>query len=89
LKGLNFVKGKNDPVALEDGEYPAWLWGILKKGKGGAEGAADAGSVEGDLFCTLYTLLPFPPLTLPSLLFLGIATNLSTSQQPNPKNNAA
>ncbi|KAI4723514.1 hypothetical protein E4T48_00065 [Aureobasidium sp. EXF-10727] len=48
LKGLNFVKGKNDPVALEDAEYPSWLWGILKK-KGG-ESAADAGSVEGDLF---------------------------------------
>jgi hypothetical protein len=61
LKGLNFVKGKNDPVALEDGEYPAWLWGILKKGKGG-EGVADAGSVEGDLFCMFfcYTLFPFP-----------------------------
>ncbi|CAD0090896.1 unnamed protein product [Aureobasidium vineae] len=42
LKGLNFVKGKNDPVALEDAEYPSWLWGILKK-KGG-ESAADAGS---------------------------------------------
>ncbi|CAD0114033.1 unnamed protein product, partial [Aureobasidium uvarum] len=48
LKGLNFVKGKNDPVALEDTEYPSWLWGILKKKAG--ESAADAGSVEGDLF---------------------------------------
>ncbi|KAG9527210.1 hypothetical protein E4T50_00770 [Aureobasidium sp. EXF-12298] len=48
LKGLNFIKGKNDPVALEDSEYPTWLWGILKK-KGG-ESAADAASVEGDLF---------------------------------------
>ncbi|KAH0290671.1 hypothetical protein M436DRAFT_41512 [Aureobasidium namibiae CBS 147.97] len=48
LKGLNFVKGKNDPVALEDGEYPAWLWGILKKK--GAEGSDGAASVEGDLF---------------------------------------
>ncbi|KAI4749526.1 hypothetical protein E4T50_00251 [Aureobasidium sp. EXF-12298] len=48
LKGLNFVKGKNDPVALEDGEYPSWLWGILKKK--GVESASGAGSVEGDLF---------------------------------------
>ncbi|KAI4851090.1 hypothetical protein E4T45_05225 [Aureobasidium sp. EXF-8846] len=48
LKGLNFIKGKNDPVALEDGEYPSWLWGILKKKAG--ESATDAGSVEGDLF---------------------------------------
>jgi large subunit ribosomal protein L54 len=65
LKGLNFVKGKNDPVALEDGEYPAWLWGILKKGKG-AEGNADAGSVEGDLFCMFYCPPPLPLFLLPS-----------------------
>lgn len=57
LKGLNFIKGKNDPVALEDSEYPTWLWGILKK-KGG-ESAADAGSVEGDLFCTFLFLCSF------------------------------
>ncbi|KAI5205699.1 hypothetical protein E4T39_02801 [Aureobasidium subglaciale] len=49
LKGLNFIKGKNDPVALEDSEYPTWLWGILKKKGGESAGAADA-SVEGDLF---------------------------------------
>ncbi|KAG9665689.1 hypothetical protein KCU81_g5152, partial [Aureobasidium melanogenum] len=48
LKGLNFIKGKNDPVAKEDSEYPTWLWGILKKKAG--ESAADAASVEGDLF---------------------------------------
>jgi large subunit ribosomal protein L54 len=54
LKGLNFLKGKNDPVAMEDSEYPSWLWSILsKKKKGVAEGgsAADASSAEGDLFC--------------------------------------
>ncbi|THY01445.1 hypothetical protein D6D03_05798 [Aureobasidium pullulans] len=50
LKGLNFLKGKNDPVALEDSEYPSWLWGILKKKGGEGAGAADAGAVEGDLF---------------------------------------
>lgn len=55
LKGLNFLKGKNDPVALEDSEYPSWLWGILKKKGGEGAGAADAGAVEGDLFCM------FPP----------------------------
>ncbi|KAI5272637.1 hypothetical protein E4T47_04090 [Aureobasidium subglaciale] len=49
LKGLNFIKGKNDPVALEDSEYPSWLWGILRKKSGESAGAADA-SVEGDLF---------------------------------------
>ncbi|KAK5130677.1 hypothetical protein LTR08_001838 [Meristemomyces frigidus] len=52
LKGLNFIKGKPDPVALEDREYPDWLWGLLQtKGKGGAgaEGGVE-GVDEGDLF---------------------------------------
>ncbi|KAE9969462.1 hypothetical protein BLS_005342 [Venturia inaequalis] len=30
LKGLNFLKAKTDPVAMEDSEYPSWLWDILK-----------------------------------------------------------
>lgn len=60
LKGLNFIKGKNDPVAKEDSEYPTWLWGILKKKAG--ESAADAASVEGDLFCT------FPPISIRRVL---------------------
>ncbi|KAI9709339.1 MAG: hypothetical protein M1820_003459 [Bogoriella megaspora] len=45
LRGLNFMKGKNDPLAKEDSEYPDWLWGILDdaeakagKGKEGQEG---------------------------------------------------
>ena len=48
LKGLNFMKNKQDPIALEDHEYPEWLWGVLEKrvdgGKAGEEG-------DGDLFC--------------------------------------
>ncbi|GAB7357270.1 hypothetical protein MBLNU459_g8242t1 [Dothideomycetes sp. NU459] len=47
LKGLNFIKGKQDPVALEDSEYPSWLWGILSEGE--AKTAA-GGADEGDLF---------------------------------------
>ncbi|KAJ9631664.1 hypothetical protein H2203_000063 [Taxawa tesnikishii (nom. ined.)] len=47
LKGLNFTKGKQDPVALEDDQYPAWLWGILAQNE--AKEAA-AGAAEGDLF---------------------------------------
>ena len=47
LKGLNFMKNRQDPVAMEDKEYPDWLWGVLKSGK--EEG--DAGEGEGDLFC--------------------------------------
>ncbi|KAL2256909.1 hypothetical protein VTK26DRAFT_950 [Humicola hyalothermophila] len=44
LTGLNYFKGKTDPVALPDEEYPAWLWKCLevqKKADAGAE--ADAG----------------------------------------------
>ncbi|KAK5105809.1 hypothetical protein LTR62_002132 [Meristemomyces frigidus] len=48
LKGLNFLKNKADPVAGEDGEYPAWLWGVLERTEGqGGTGGAEA---EGDLF---------------------------------------
>lgn len=49
LKGLNFTKGKQDPVALEDSEYPAWLWSVL--GEAEAKGAAGSAVEEGDLFC--------------------------------------
>ncbi|GME54736.1 Ribosomal protein l37 mitochondrial [Neofusicoccum parvum] len=44
LKGLNFLKSKTDPVAMEDSEYPPWLWTVLKS-EGQTEEAA-----EGDLF---------------------------------------
>jgi len=47
LKGLNFIKGKQDPVALEDSEYPAWLWTILNKKE---DSEAASGVNEGDLF---------------------------------------
>lgn len=49
LRGLEFLKGKDPPLAREDEEYPDWLWGLLeeKKRKGGDED--DKG--EGDVFC--------------------------------------
>lgn len=50
LKGLNFVKNKQDPVALEDHEYPDWLWRVLEP-KEGADGGAQGKGDEGDLFC--------------------------------------
>lgn len=49
LKGLNFLKNAQDPLALPDDEYPAWLWTILDR----QETKADAGA--GDLFCTIHT----------------------------------
>ncbi|KAF2187745.1 hypothetical protein K469DRAFT_628687 [Zopfia rhizophila CBS 207.26] len=45
LRGLNFLKNQSDPIAMEDHEYPAWLWDILKK----QEKKAESGK-EGDLF---------------------------------------
>ncbi|KAK8162899.1 mitochondrial ribosomal protein L37-domain-containing protein [Phyllosticta citrichinensis] len=45
LKGLNFLKSKTDPVAMEDSEYPPWLWRILKP-----EGKKDAENLESDLY---------------------------------------
>jgi large subunit ribosomal protein L54 len=47
LKGLGYFKGKDPPVALEDHEYPDWLWGLLDK-KGGAK---KDGAVVGDTYC--------------------------------------
>ena len=39
------MKGKTDPVAMEDHEYPEWLWDVLKpKEKEGDEG------VDADLY---------------------------------------
>ncbi|KFY74905.1 hypothetical protein V499_05119 [Pseudogymnoascus sp. VKM F-103] len=46
LKGLNYLKGRDDPTALAEEEYPEWLWKCLdvdKKGKDGDE-------LEGDEF---------------------------------------
>ncbi|KAB8292416.1 hypothetical protein EYC80_008145 [Monilinia laxa] len=39
LRGLNFLKGRDDPVALKEEEYPEWLWHCLdvKKTVDGAE----------------------------------------------------
>ncbi|EGP92316.1 unnamed protein product [Zymoseptoria tritici ST99CH_3D1] len=48
LKGLNFMKNKQDPVAMEDHEYPSWLWEVLAEQKDSSSSkGADA---EGDLF---------------------------------------
>jgi hypothetical protein len=46
LFNINYFKNKADPVAMEDGEYPAWLWSGLESGKS-AESAEEAG----DLYC--------------------------------------
>lgn len=48
LTGLNFIKGKEDPVALRDEQYPEWLWSCLDSfKKGGEEGDEDLGDEFG------------------------------------------
>jgi large subunit ribosomal protein L54 len=50
LNGLNYFKGKNDPVAKADDQYPEWLWRCLEVQK---KDAAEADEEGGDAFCTL------------------------------------
>ena len=33
LTGINFLKDGKDPVALDDTEYPDWLWDLLDEKK--------------------------------------------------------
>ncbi|CAO3587313.1 unnamed protein product [Absidia cylindrospora] len=33
FNGINFLKDGKDPVALEDTEYPMWLWDLLDEKK--------------------------------------------------------
>jgi len=51
LKGLNFLKDRQDPIAAPDDEYPAWLWTLLDRQEKKAEKGA------GDLFC-MFFLIP-------------------------------
>jgi len=43
------MKNKQDPVAMEDHEYPDWLWNVLAEKESQAAGT---GVSEGDLFGT-------------------------------------
>lgn len=40
------MKGKSDPLAMEDHEYPDWLWRILENKK-----AAEESGTDGDIYC--------------------------------------
>ncbi|KAI0998341.1 hypothetical protein K3495_g9855 [Podosphaera aphanis] len=42
LRGLNYLKGRSDPIALPDEDYPAWLWTLLDVKKVDATEAEDA-----------------------------------------------
>ncbi|KAI9694612.1 MAG: hypothetical protein M1822_000228 [Bathelium mastoideum] len=49
LRGLNYLKGKSDPLAKEDEAYPAWLWDLLRDTSATGE-AGDEGTEAGDQF---------------------------------------
>jgi large subunit ribosomal protein L54 len=57
MEGLNYIKGRDDPIALPEDEYPEWLWKCLEaKVKEG-----DGDSAEGDMYgmySSLRILLP-------------------------------
>jgi len=78
LKGLNFLKDRQDPVALADDEYPSWLWTILDR----QEKKADAGA--GDLFCTFLAITYFPTK---SIIAWRRRTTFLTTPQRNQRNN--
>lgn len=29
LRGINYIKGRDDPVAMKEDDYPIWLWKLL------------------------------------------------------------
>lgn len=63
LKGLGYTKAKPQILAMEDEEYPAWLWGVLD------ESASVSGEGVAGMFVLRSVLLEayfacFPPLFL-------------------------
>lgn len=83
LKGLNFLKGKQDPVALEDSEYPSWLWDILAEAE--AKDAAGSAAAEGDLFC-MSTAQSSPDHATPASLVTDLGQrNPRSSEELRPR----
>ncbi|KAL5614467.1 hypothetical protein BROUX41_004572 [Berkeleyomyces rouxiae] len=46
LKGLNFINGKQDPVAEPDEAYPAWLWKCLEVKERVKDESEDLAAIE-------------------------------------------
>lgn len=69
LKGLNYLKGREDPLALPEEEYPDWLWRCLDEKK-----SDDPTALEGDEFCTS---APFACLHLPPFFVLKNQNKIS------------
>ena len=84
LNGLNYFKGKTDPVALADDAYPAWLWNCLEVQKK-ADAAADADA--GDEFCASPLHIIYPPSPHPP--WTEEHRTDKVNEQPSPRNSAA
>lgn len=61
LKGLTYIKGAPALVALEDDEYPAWLWTLLTPKSSAIDGQLAKGDLAG-------SQLPLQPLNPPPQL---------------------
>jgi hypothetical protein len=65
MKGLNYLKGRDDPVALPEEEYPEWLWRCLDAKFKEEEDGGGIGDEFCELFCPSYvTGLSFHPASL-------------------------
>ena len=40
FKALGYLKNRDPPIAMEDHEYPDWLWSLLDKSEKAKKGAA-------------------------------------------------
>lgn len=81
------MKGKQDPIALEETEYPEWLWGVLDTNiKEGAVGEV----VGGDEFCEqfLFFPCPIPPILQRTLLPQLYNSTFTPSLEGNERVNA-
>lgn len=79
LNGLNYLKGKTDPVALRDEEYPEWLWSCVDVMKKASE---DDDMGAGDEFCTFTPLSFSVPTYTPACLWVP---SISVHREPLTK----
>ena len=77
MTGLNYFKNKPDVLALDDSEYPEWLWSLLDGGKSEKKGGVDPNSM----------LLPFfpPPLWVVYLGFTLISLTVTALNKAQRK----
>ncbi|KAI9892629.1 MAG: hypothetical protein M1814_001322 [Vezdaea aestivalis] len=50
LEGLGYNKNNGDPIAMEDHEYPDWLWGCLDMRKKDASTVLSEAGYDADMF---------------------------------------